>query len=57
MGPEKNVPQNDVKNILVLEFLKSDDFLGVMGEGSMKKLTDRQPNKQPTNHPNLQTLW
>ena len=31
MVPEKKVAQNDVKHILVLEFLRSDDFLGING--------------------------
>ena len=34
--------QNDVKHILVLEFLRSDDLVG---GGSMKKLTDNQTNR------------
>ena len=46
--PKKTIAQNDMKHILVLEFLRSDDFLGVVvvggGEGSMKKF-----NRQPTN--------
>ena len=47
--PQKKVAQNDVKHIIVLEFLRFNDFLGVMGRGgggggSMKKF-----NRQPTN--------
>ena len=38
-GPQNKVAQNDMKHILVLEFLRSDDFVGGV---SMKKLTDTQ---------------
>ena len=56
---KKKVAQNDVKFILVLEFLRSNNFFAVMGGGggggggSMKKLTDKHSNNQP----NLWTLW
>ena len=50
--PQKKVAQNDVKHILVLEFLRFDDFFGVMGGGGggvheKVQKTTNQPYIQP----------
>ena len=51
-SPKKKVAQNELKHILVLEFLRYDHFLG--GGGS-EKLTgqqaSKQANKQTDRHP------
>ena len=49
--PPKKVSQNDAKHILVLDVLRSDDFVGD-GGGSVEKF-NIQPDNQPTRHPNL----
>ena len=36
-GSPKKVAQNDMKHILVLEFLRSNDFLQVVGGGGLWK--------------------
>ena len=50
--PPKNMAQSDAKHILVLGFLRSDDFLGVMGGGGgggggggVYEKVNRQPTK------------
>ena len=43
-SPSKKVAQNELKHILVLEFLRYDHFLG--GEGGSEKLTGQQTSKQ-----------
>ena len=43
MVPGK-VAQNELKQILVLEFLRSDDFWGGGGGSLCKIQTDRQPD-------------
>ena len=40
-GGPKKVDQNDVKHILVLKFLRSDDFLEVHGKKKFHKTTYR----------------
>ena len=44
---QKKVAQDELKHILVLEFLRSDDFLGVVGGGGPKSYI--QPSKHPSN--------
>ena len=59
-GPPKKVAQNDMKHILVLEFLRSDGFLGVMGWGEVYEKvsqTTNQPTNCTSNQTNLRTLW
>ena len=41
-SPQKQVAQNELKHILVLEFLRYDHFLG----GGSEKLTGQQASKQ-----------
>ena len=48
--PKKRVAQNDVKHILVLEFLRSDDFF-LGGGGFIQKLTSQQDIKQVRQQP------
>ena len=51
-GPQKKVAQNELKHILVLEFLRSDDFLGVVWEwGGVQKVTSKQARQQASNQP------
>ena len=48
-SPKKKVAQNDVKHILVLEFLRSDHFVcggGGGGRGGSHQKVNRQPTIQ-----------
>ena len=41
----KKIAQNDAKHILVLEFLRSDDFVGGGGHEKVIRHTTNQPNR------------
>ena len=53
-GSQKKVAQNDVKHILVLEFLRSDDFVEG-GYENVNRHTTEQPTVHPTNQPSNPT--
>ena len=47
--PPKKVPQNCLKHVLVLEFLRSDEIF-LPGGGGSEKLTTKQPSNQADRH-------
>ena len=51
-NPPKKVAQNELKHILVSEFLRSDDFLGALeGVGGLKSyIQARQTDRQTHGH-------
>ena len=51
--PQKKVAQNELKDILVLEFLRYDHFLG--GGGGSEKLMGQQTSKQANKPTDIRT--
>ena len=52
-SPKKKVAQNELKHILVLEFLRYDHFLGGVQKvnGPTNKQASKQTSKQTDRHP------